>query len=314
MIINMNGAKAPETPSPVLQEKTITPETLPTVVGADEGYDGLSQVTINPDTNLKAENIRSGKTIFGVDGTFVGAESSSQLLKGIMGYATFDGSYAEELRTSTIPEDLGYPDVQVNSIIKFFSLGVSVRTLYVDSSFGTQAFLNGGSPSPTKVFPTKIISSDTTGGRSDSSIGGCILGLPEIPSGADTALTYRIDAVIATDGEVTIDDTHWFTNESYKGYYGSEFRLLNTDGSVSNNYYSGTIVHFKRDVSVLSEYTLAFDSTYTVRFYSETPPQVYSSTFGYNLKQIIVPKGLLETYQNAPGWSNFTAKIVEATE
>lgn len=72
MIINMNGAKAPETPSPVLQEKTVTPETLPTVIGADEGYDGLSQVTVNPDAQLKAENIRSGKTIFGVDGTFAG--------------------------------------------------------------------------------------------------------------------------------------------------------------------------------------------------------------------------------------------------
>ena len=68
----MNGAKAPETPSPVLQEKTVTPETLPTVIGADEGYTGLSQVTVNPDTNLKAENIRSGKTIFGVGGSFVG--------------------------------------------------------------------------------------------------------------------------------------------------------------------------------------------------------------------------------------------------
>ena len=72
MIINMNGAKAPETPSPVLQEKTVTPETLPTVIGADEGYDGLSQVTVNPDSQLKAENIRSGKMIFGVEGAFVG--------------------------------------------------------------------------------------------------------------------------------------------------------------------------------------------------------------------------------------------------
>ena len=72
MIINMNGAKAPETPSPVLQEKTVTPETLPTVIGADEGYDGLSQVTVNPDSQLKAENIRSGKSIFGVAGAFTG--------------------------------------------------------------------------------------------------------------------------------------------------------------------------------------------------------------------------------------------------
>lgn len=75
MIINMNGAKAPETPSSVLQEKTVTPETLPTVIGPDAGYDGLTQVTVNPDAQLKAENIRSGKTIFGVAGAFTGEVS-----------------------------------------------------------------------------------------------------------------------------------------------------------------------------------------------------------------------------------------------
>lgn len=80
MIINMNGAKAPETPSSVLQEKTVTPETLPTVIGPDEGYDGLSQVTVNPDSQLKAENIRSGKSIFGVTGAF---EGSVELTDGI---------------------------------------------------------------------------------------------------------------------------------------------------------------------------------------------------------------------------------------
>lgn len=87
MIINMNGAKAPETPSPVLQEKTVTPETLPTVIGADEGYTGLSQVTVNPDTNLKAENIRSGKTIFGVEGVFGGGSDSGLVLADIKPYA-----------------------------------------------------------------------------------------------------------------------------------------------------------------------------------------------------------------------------------
>ncbi len=82
MIINMNGAKAPETPSPVMQEKTVTPETLPVVIGADEGYDGLSQVTVNPDAQLKAENIRSGKTIFGVTGTFEGEAISTPVPYG----------------------------------------------------------------------------------------------------------------------------------------------------------------------------------------------------------------------------------------
>ena len=77
MIINMNGAKAPETPSPVMQEKTVTPETLPTVIGPDAGYDGLTQVTVNPDSQLIPTNIRSGKSIFGVTGTFTGGSLTS---------------------------------------------------------------------------------------------------------------------------------------------------------------------------------------------------------------------------------------------
>lgn len=97
MIINMNGAKAPETPSPVLQEKTVTPETLPTVIGADAGYDGLSQVTVNPDSQLKAENIRSGKTIFGVSGTFAGEEVHTDSIFPIIGHMkNVDISYSAQ--------------------------------------------------------------------------------------------------------------------------------------------------------------------------------------------------------------------------
>ena len=91
MIINMNGAKAPETPSSVLQEKTVTPETLPTVIGPDEGYDGLSQVTVNPDSQLKAENIRSGKTIFGVAGAFVGESTTKDVTALPIGSEEMDG-------------------------------------------------------------------------------------------------------------------------------------------------------------------------------------------------------------------------------
>ena len=93
MIINMNGAKAPETPSPVLQEKTVTPETLPVVIGADEGYDGLSQVTVNPDAQLKAENIRSGKSIFGVTGVFEGVNTGDALpVESLINEIRLDGT------------------------------------------------------------------------------------------------------------------------------------------------------------------------------------------------------------------------------
>ena len=146
MIINMNGAKAPETPSPVLQEKTVTPQTLPTVIGADEGYDGLSQVTINPDSQLKAENIRSGKTIFGVGGTFEGEVKMTGGLSFDYVYAGSDnyGSIvlhrfsADEITTSTDkptasaqqlkyevtsapPSVIQYKDAETNKMIARYS-------------------------------------------------------------------------------------------------------------------------------------------------------------------------------------------------
>lgn len=320
MIINMNGAKAPETPSSVLQEKTVTPETLPTVIGPDEGYDGLSQVTVNPDSQLKAENIRSGKTIFGVAGTFVGGESSSQLLKAIAGASNADGSYAEELTVSTFPEDLGQPNMRPYTATKFLNMGVAVGTLYVDSALvGTseikKAIFQDKSTSKTTTYPAKVICTTTTGTYYGATINGCLLGLPEIPSGGnDRFLASNISAtiVVGNDG-LTIDDTHWFNNEPYKGYNYCNLNTLGADGSVGSTAFD-TVIHFKRNISTLSTDTLTFYSSYKVRFYSETPPTLEGTPFNYNLTQLIVPKGLLETYQNASGWSQYASKIVEATE
>lgn len=127
MIINMNGAKAPETPSPVLQEKTVTPATLPTVIGADEGYTGLSQVTVNPDTNLKAENIRSGKTIFGVGGTFAGEpQPTGELDYTLIGYGG-DGIYSQALAN-------GYSTVMEENPTRLTELNLTQSTYYNNDS------------------------------------------------------------------------------------------------------------------------------------------------------------------------------------
>ena len=58
----------------VLQSKNASPSTASLTIRPDEGYFGLSQVTINAvtaaiDANIIASNIKSGVTILGVTGT-----------------------------------------------------------------------------------------------------------------------------------------------------------------------------------------------------------------------------------------------------
>lgn len=58
-----------------LQAKTVTPTGQTFVVSPSSGYDGLSSVTVAGDTNLAAENIAEGVTIYGVTGTFGGGNA-----------------------------------------------------------------------------------------------------------------------------------------------------------------------------------------------------------------------------------------------
>lgn len=62
---------------PSLQNKTVTPTTSKQTITAGSSYDGLGTVTVNAvtaaiDSNITAENIKSGVTILGVTGSYSG--------------------------------------------------------------------------------------------------------------------------------------------------------------------------------------------------------------------------------------------------
>lgn len=81
-----------------LQEKTATPSKEQQVINADEGYDGLSQVTINGDEDLIADNIKKDVNIFGVVGTYEGS--------GGGGSAELAGLIDRSITSVTIPSDV----------------------------------------------------------------------------------------------------------------------------------------------------------------------------------------------------------------
>lgn len=61
-----------QNPPAQLQEKTVTPTKEGVSVVPDSGFDGMSKVTVNGDTNLVPENIKEGVSIFGVAGNHKG--------------------------------------------------------------------------------------------------------------------------------------------------------------------------------------------------------------------------------------------------
>ena len=82
----------------VLQEKSVVPTAEGTEVVPDEGFNGLSKVNVSGDANLVPENIVSGTSIFGVEGT-AGSGGGGSFPPGL--YFESDGIGAPQQKNKT---------------------------------------------------------------------------------------------------------------------------------------------------------------------------------------------------------------------
>lgn len=56
--------------SPTLQSRTVTPSSYQQTIYPQSGYDALSSVIVNGDSNLVSNNIKKGTSIFGITGNY----------------------------------------------------------------------------------------------------------------------------------------------------------------------------------------------------------------------------------------------------
>ena len=103
-ILGVDGTIEDKPAEPTLQNKTVNPTTGKQVISADGGYDGLGNVTINAvtssiDSNIKADNIKQGVSILGVEGSLDTGQVIVQKYKPK--YISFWSSNLTDMRDET---------------------------------------------------------------------------------------------------------------------------------------------------------------------------------------------------------------------
>lgn len=300
MIINMNGAKAPETPSPVMQEKTVTPETLPTVIGADEGYDGLSQVTVNPDAQLKAENIRSGKTIFGVAGAFVGEPYPVADAEALF----WQSCHAVDTDSPTINAPAG--TITATSISQPI-IGCTIGSEGVDMSSVTYVWSGLMAECRQEKYDKVYIKVSVQ----DTYVGAVFeyCRMTNLPEGNWKAVATMFSRCVFKEDLVLKDE--YFPD----GFVPNQFLNAVCKAPTLPSYHpTGLTVTVPASVTKVGNYGLSFEYSYkgTLKMLGSTPPELAFDNSIDCVSRIIVPQGSLSAYQTANRWSRFAGIMEEA--
>ncbi len=137
--LKVTGTYEPPSTEPTLQTKTVTPTTTSQTIVPDDGYDGLSQVTVAGDANLTAENIKAGTSIFGITGTLTATSGNN-----VEAYEIDPTNPVVSFKTDGTIKVFGYGYTTSSS-----SWGGSTTTVHAFCGDGYYKAATWGSPSKT---------------------------------------------------------------------------------------------------------------------------------------------------------------------
>jgi hypothetical protein len=288
---------------PVLQSKTVMPTASSQIVSPDSGYDGLSEVVVEGDADLVADNIKSGVTIFGVSGAYVGGGSGSEESEAIIDgtILTYTNNAVSEVRsglfmgcsnltTVNLPNCTKVGAYAFNSCKKLTSISFPCCITIGDNAFtNCDALTNVDMPQCTSIPMSGFTSCDSLKS----------INLPMCLSMANYAFNY---CKVLTD--VNIPACHTLNNSVFSNCYSlstiSLPSISNIAPGVFNKCYNLKSLYLMGSSLCKLSNSNAFLST---------PIGGYSASAGA-YGSIYVPASMLASYQTATNWTYFSNRFV----
>lgn len=327
-------------PSPKLQDKAVTPLSLPTTVTPSSGYDALSSVTVNPDTDLTPDNVRKGVNMFGVVGTYEGEpiptqEKTQQVYSFPTEVEPDDGMYLTKV-TVTAPDGFTSENIREGVTIAGVT-GTFEGMTDAEGEFWTKV-VSAKEGTVIEAEPGLVTIDHCNFSISGIEIGPKGLDLSSIKTLSGAELLSRVTAngpiTISCNGRIrystlldlplgdwTLRDEMFYNNI----YHTNDIRIPPNrvpDGVIPYGAfrYSGSLsgdlmIHIPSTVTIIENFALTSDPSSGVILIMESavPAQLGSLAIS-GVKSIIIPKGSLEAYQTATNWSSYADEMTEAEE
>ena len=269
-----------------LQSKNVNPSTSQQVVEPDSGYDGLSEVTVNPvtssiDVNITQNNIKKDVTILGVTGTYEGGAQPTLESKTVKSQIHQDQTVYPSSGYNGISEvlvqginaqykevtpsgdyQLVTPDSGYDALIQVTVDPVSLQSKTASPSDSTQ-YIEPDSGysglSQVEIEPISLQSKTVTPSDSTQYI--------EPDSGYNGLSQVEVEPISLQNKSAT-PSTSSQTIEPDSGYNGlSEVNISGVDSTIDNNIQSANI---KKDITILGV-------TGTYEGEGELPPVIYDN-------------------------------------